>query len=108
MLNQLGLNLALASRFNEACHASKNSVLPYRILATTDSPPFKSGLARSLLDLSNLRPKDVSEALPLIEESIGLHRKLVAVDPVIYTPDLTRSLNNLSVPLSTLGRHSEA
>ncbi|KAF8339520.1 uncharacterized protein EI90DRAFT_2246261 [Cantharellus anzutake] len=45
---------------------------------------------------------------PIIEESVKLHRQLVAVDPGSHTPYLARSLNNLCNALSNLGRDSEA
>ncbi|KAF8341374.1 uncharacterized protein EI90DRAFT_1728365 [Cantharellus anzutake] len=109
ILIQLQSNLVFFSRFHEAYEAANDSVVLCRYLVFVDSG-YAPELARSLntLYLAIFKLGRHSEALPVVEESVKLYRRLVAVRPASYTPDLAASLNNLYNALSNLGRHSEA
>jgi hypothetical protein len=48
------------------------------------------------------------EALTATEQAIEIHRRLAAANPAAFEPDLARSLTNLGVRLSELGRREEA
>ncbi|KAF8332042.1 uncharacterized protein EI90DRAFT_3056353 [Cantharellus anzutake] len=100
VLDKVRRNLSFFSRFQEAHELAKDSVTLCRYLV------FGSITQRSYVSLDNLGRH--SEALPVIEECVKLQCELVAVDPMLYTPDLARSLHNLYVSLGNLGRHSEA
>ena len=44
----------------------------------------------------------------MAQQAAGLYRDLVEVSPAAYTPDLARSLNNLAIGLSEVGRSDDA
>ncbi|MEU8263211.1 tetratricopeptide repeat protein [Micromonospora sp. NPDC048999] len=48
------------------------------------------------------------EALTAAEEAASLYRRLAAVNPAAYLPDLASSLNNLGIQLSEVGHREEA
>ncbi|KAF8344301.1 uncharacterized protein EI90DRAFT_3029142 [Cantharellus anzutake] len=89
--------------FQEAYEAASDSVALCRYLFSVDSTE-----SLNILYVTLQRLRRHSEALPFIEESVRLHRQLVAVNPELYTPALAMSLNNLRNALSSLGQHSEA
>ena len=48
------------------------------------------------------------EALPVIEETVTIHRELTAASPDRYRPDLAQSLTNLGEVLEAVGRKADA
>ena len=49
-----------------------------------------------------------AEALPVIEEAVGIFRELTATSPDQYRPDLATALTALGGSLGMLGRSTEA
>ena len=78
----------------------------YRITSTTD-PAHTAYLHEQLayrLHHAGLR----AEALTVSEQAVEIRRRLAAVNPAAFEPDLARSLNNLGNRLSGVGRRAEA
>jgi WD40 repeat protein/tetratricopeptide (TPR) repeat protein len=105
-LSNLGKQLAVVGRRDEALAAEQETVEIYRRLADAYRPDLARSLANLGVHLSGVGRRE--EALAAEQEAVKIYRGLAAADPAAYESDLARSLANLGVQLSGVGRRDAA
>ncbi|MCS7482832.1 tetratricopeptide repeat protein [Umezawaea endophytica] len=106
----LEIRLARAARLTAVVTSASPVVEGLLALGQRELARVECGLARTLSALSS-RLVDIgkgSEALKTSEQAVSTCRRLVAVDPVLYRPDLISCLVNHGVRLAESGHRDHA
>ncbi|EFL22514.1 TPR domain protein [Streptomyces himastatinicus ATCC 53653] len=109
-LSNLGVQLSIAGRGDEALTITEDAVEIYRRLAAGNPAAYETNLAASLVNLG-VRLSEAGrrgEALTITEDAVEIYRRLAAGNQAAYELDLADSLSNLGVQLSKAGRRGQA
>ncbi|WP_459802927.1 tetratricopeptide repeat protein, partial [Herbidospora sp. RD11066] len=109
-LNRIDIYLSRDHRGEEMSRIVSGSERPSAELMRSDEVASLLSQATSLgnqaVSLSELGHH--TEALDAIQESVGIYRQLVEIEPYNHEPNLSRLLNNLAVQFRRMGRYHDA
>lgn len=108
-LDNLGIALHQVGRETESLRATKEAVVLYRRLASSDPVRYERQLGRALANFSGRDEAPEGDRLSMAKEAVEIGKRW-ATDPDHANPDveLAGALHNLGSLLSALGQHSEA
>ncbi|MFE2751220.1 tetratricopeptide repeat protein [Actinosynnema sp. NPDC059335] len=98
-----------AGRPDEAARVTRLALARWREVAEAD-PRYEAEFARTLAALADLLSGQGrrDEAVPVVEESIGVLRRLARANPRDFEPELAGALGGLSALLGALERDADA